>query len=138
VTSLEPAVRAALERALADERKAEAMYRQVVEDLGAARPFAHTAHAESRHAAALTAAFRRRGETPPEPSAAAEPPPHAATVAEACAIAAKWEEENVALYDELLRGELPTDVRRVFEHNRAASLDHHLPMFRRCAGTSAR
>jgi hypothetical protein len=46
-----------------------------------------------------------------------------------------FEVRNVALYDRLLAvGSLPDDVRRAFEQNRAASLEHHKPAFERCAG----
>jgi hypothetical protein len=135
VEPLDAGARAALERAYADELRAEAMYRQVLADLGAVRPFAHTAHAESRHSEMILGAFRRRGEEPPaKPVLAA--PPRFASVTAACAGAVRWEEENVTLYDELLALELPADVRAVLEHNRIVSLEHHLPAFRRCAGSS--
>jgi hypothetical protein len=131
---LDDTARAALERAWVDELRAEAMYRQVLEDHGVVRPFAHASYAESRHSEMILAVLRRRGE---EPAAAPElePPPRFASMAAACAAAVRWEEENVALYDELLRLELPADARRVFEHNRIASLEHHLPAFRRCGGS---
>jgi rubrerythrin len=133
--SLDFAVRAALERALADEREAVAAYGEVLADLGMARPFANAEQAESRHVQSLLMAFRRRGETPPEPGPTA-PPPTFASLEAACAAAVEWEEQNVAMYDELLAGELPADVRRVFENNRAASRERHLPAFRRCAGAA--
>jgi rubrerythrin len=132
-TPLEASVRAALERALADERRAEAMYLQVVADHGSVAPFAHASHAENRHSEMILGAFRLRGETPAAAEATAAPP-RFASLQEACRAAMQWEEENVALYDELLRAELPQDVRRVFEHNRRASAAHHLPAFQRCAG----
>jgi len=44
----------------------------------------------------------------------------------------------VALYDRLLaKGSLPDDVKRAFDHNRMASLDHHKPAFERCAGVGS-
>ena len=36
----------------------------------------------------------------------------------------------------LAAGPLPDDVKRVFDHNRVASLDHHKPAFERCAGVA--
>ena len=56
---------------------------------------------------------------------------------EACAAAVAFETTNVALYDRLLAaGPLPDDVKRAFDHNRMASLDHHKPAFERCAGVA--
>jgi hypothetical protein len=43
------------------------------------------------------------------------------------------EQENIALYDRFFALDLPPDVRRVFENNRAASLNNPLPAFQRCA-----
>jgi hypothetical protein len=53
-------------------------------------------------------------------------------VAEACATGAVAEVANIELYDDFLALDLPYDVRRVFEANRVASLDKHLPAFERC------
>jgi hypothetical protein len=58
--------------------------------------------------------------------------PGFATLAQACAAGVDAELANIALYDELLKGDLPADVRRVFENVRAASLNSHLPAFERC------
>ena len=69
-------------------------------------------------------------------------------VKEACAAAVEFEAKNVALYDRLLAtgttaggpssaGQLPEDVKRAFEHNRMASLDHHKPAVERCAGVAS-
>jgi hypothetical protein len=61
----------------------------------------------------------------------------AATVKDACAASIVAEKKNVAIYDRLLAaGPLPDDVKRVFEHNRWASQEHHLPAFERCAGVA--
>jgi hypothetical protein len=43
------------------------------------------------------------------------------------------ERENIAMYDDLLRGDLPADVRQVFSNNRSASVTNHLPAFERCS-----
>jgi hypothetical protein len=54
-------------------------------------------------------------------------------VTAACAAGVVAERENIALYDDLLKQDLPADVRQVFESNRSASLLAHLPAFQRCA-----
>jgi len=41
--------------------------------------------------------------------------------------------ENIEIYDLNLALSLPADVRTVFENNRAASLDKHLPAFEQCS-----
>ena len=59
--------------------------------------------------------------------------PHFASVSAACAAGVVAERENIAMYDVLLRIDLPADVRQVFESNRNASLVAHLPAFERCS-----
>jgi hypothetical protein len=54
-------------------------------------------------------------------------------VVAACAAGAAAERENIAMYDDLLRTDLPVDVRQVFSNNRSASLVNHLPAFERCS-----
>ena len=41
--------------------------------------------------------------------------------------------DNVAIYDELFKLDLPSDTRAVFENLQRASLEKHLPAFKRCA-----
>lgn len=127
--------KAAIVEALQDELRGEAFYARVLKDHGDARPFSNIVGAERRHAAFLADLLKARGLVVPEyRPAAAEPPAHA-SVKEACAAAVEFETQNVALYDRLLAaGPLPDDVKRAFEHNRTASLDHHQPAFERCAG----
>ena len=52
----------------------------------------------------------------------------------ACAGAVQAEIENIELYDEFFDMDLPDDLERVFESNRRASLENHLPAFQGCAG----
>jgi hypothetical protein len=128
---MEAAVRTAVEEALADERRTEAVYADIVAAHGAVRPFSNAVRAEGRHAAHLEATLTARGlAVPPRPSPPAAP---GETVARACATAVEAERANVALYDRLLAvAALPDDVRTAFAHNRRASLEHHLPAFERC------
>jgi hypothetical protein len=129
------AAKAAVEEALRDELRGEAMYARVLKDHGDVRPFSNVVRAERRHAAFLEDVLKARGLAVPE-APAGEVPAYA-TVKEACAAAVAFEVENVALYDRLLaKGSLPDDVKRAFDHNRMASLDHHKPAFERCAGVA--
>lgn len=136
------AVKAAVEEALRDELRGEAIYARVLKDHGDVRPFSNVVRAERRHAAFLEDVLKARGLALPAPLAGDVPA--YATVREACAAAVAFETQNVALYDRLLAaagtvasGPLPEDVKQAFEHNRMASLDHHKPAFERCAGVAA-
>ena len=130
---LSGSVKAAVEEALADELRGEAMYGRVLKDHGDVRPFSNVVRAERRHAAFLEDLLKARGLAVPAPQAGAEVPGYA-SVKEACVAAVAFETTNVALYDRLLAaGPLPDDVKRAFDHNRMASLDHHKPAFERCA-----
>jgi hypothetical protein len=123
--------------ALADERKTEEIYRAVMAQHGERRPFSNAAHAEARHAEFLEGLLTSRGLAVPERAKAATAAVPA-TMREACTAAVAGEKDNVAIYDRLLAsGPLPDDVKRVFEHNRWASQEHHLPAFERCAETAA-
>lgn len=58
---------------------------------------------------------------------------HYGTVTDVCRAAATAERANIAMYDELLRLDLPSDVRQVFTDLGAASLQNHLPAVERCS-----
>jgi hypothetical protein len=140
---LSDGVRAAVEDALLDELRGEAIYARVLKDHGEVRPFSNVIRAERRHAEFLEGLLKARGLAVPAHPAGAEVPGYPG-VKEACAAAVAFETENVAPYDRLLAaagtaasGPLPGDVKQAFEHNRMASLDHHKPAFERCAGVAA-
>jgi len=133
---LSSSVRAAVEEALQDELRGEAMYGRVLKDHGDVRPFSNVVRAERRHAAFLEELLKARGLDVPARTTGVEVPGYA-SVKEACIAAVAFETTNVALYDRLLAaGPLPDDVKRAFDHNRMASLDHHKPAFERCAGVA--
>jgi len=133
-TPLSDSSRAAVEEALRDELRGEALYARVLKDHGEVLPFSNVIRAERRHAAFLEDLLKARGLAVPAHPAQAEVPGYA-SVKEACAAAVAFETRNVALYDRLLAaGPLPADVEQAFDHNRVASLDHHKPAFERCAG----
>jgi hypothetical protein len=133
---LSDSLKAAVEEALLDELRGEAMYGRVLKDHGDVRPFSNVVGAERRHAAFLADLLKARGLDVPARPTGVEVPGYA-SVKEACAAAVVFETTNVALYDRLLAaGPLPDDVKRAFDHNRMASLDHHKPAFERCAGVA--
>lgn len=131
-SALTPSVAAAVDSAIQDEFHAEQIYLRVLADHGNALPFFNVVIAEQRHSASLAGVLERRGLDVPLSEWNLDNVPRFATVPEACAAAADAEVANIALYDGLLAGELPTDVRNVFTNNRRASLERHLPAFTAC------
>lgn len=131
--AVDAALTAALTRAIQDEYRAEATYQAVIADFGQVQPFVNVLTAEERHSAAIGRLFTSRGLAAPASTSTVATVPHFATVSAACAAGALAERENIAMYDDLLRAELPADVRQVFSNNRSASLVNHLPAFERCS-----
>ena len=123
----------ALEQAILDEYRAETTYQAVIADFGQVLPFVNVLTAEERHSSAIGRLYANRGLTPPPNPFTLQAVPHFATVAAACVGGATAERANISMYDALLAGDLPVDVRQVFTSNRAASADNHLPAFLRCA-----
>ena len=123
-----------LGEAMQDEFHAEMIYRRVLADFGQIRPFSNIVNAEVRHAASLALLFDRYDLEVPESKWNLENVPAFDSAREACQAAAQAEIANIALYDAWLSETLPEDVRLVFENNRRASEDKHLPAFRRCSG----
>jgi hypothetical protein len=128
---LTPAVLAAMEAGLQDEYHAAAVYQSVLTRFGDVLPFRNIILAERQHAASIAALFTNRGLAVPAERPLATLPVFG-SVSEACATGAVAEVANIDLYDDFLALDLPYDVRRVFEANRVASLDKHLPAFERC------
>lgn len=127
------ALTVALDQAIMDEYRAETTYQGVLADFGQVQPFVNVLSAEERHSAAIARLYTNRGLTAPSNPFTVPGVPHFATLPAACAAAAGAERGNIALYDGLLAGVLPADVRQVFANNRAASADNHLPAFLRCS-----
>lgn len=130
-TPVDDATRAAMAEALADEYKARATYRKIIERFGPVRPFVNIVESEDRHVRALLALYDRFGVEPPADDWAdrvAAP----ASLREACADGVAAEIENQAMYDRLMAAVSDEAVLRVFERLRDASLNRHLPAFRRC------
>ncbi len=128
------ALRTVLTDAIVDEYRARATYLRVTDDFGAILPFVNIAEAEARHAASIAGLFEARGWSVPADPFDPSDAEAFADPATACAVGVEAEIANVALYDRLLAQGLPWDVSRVFDNNRRASLDKHLPAFQSCSG----
>jgi hypothetical protein len=59
--------------------------------------------------------------------------PGFASATEACQAGVVAEIENAEIYDRYLDLRLPSDVETVFQNNRRASMENHLPAFERCS-----
>lgn len=123
-----------LEEAIQDEFHAEMIYKRVIADFGQISPFANIVNAEIQHSSSLALLLTRYDLEVPESKWNQDNVPVFDSVLDACQAAAQAEIANIALYDDYLSKPLPEDVRIVFENNRRASLDKHLPAFRRCGG----
>lgn len=128
-----PELLATLDLAIQDEYRAEAIYQGVVDNFGQVLPFASIINAEVRHSTAIARLFSARGVAVPTSQSSVDTVPHFGSVQEACVAGVVAENENIALYDELLTQDLPNDVRQVFMNNRRASLENHLPAFVNCS-----
>jgi hypothetical protein len=129
---VDPDLFAILDEALQDEHHAFFTYTRVLEDLGKVKPFTNIVNAENQHVKAAAKLFEKRGWNPPASAWTLDNVPAFTTLAEACAGGVIAEQENIAMYDQLLSGTLPEDVAKVFGTLRAASLENHLPAFQTC------
>jgi hypothetical protein len=120
-----------LQRAVSEERHAEATYRNVIASLGQVRPFTNIANSEAQHVAALERLAAAHDVDISAVTPAGEVSP--VTKAAACQLGIDAEKADIALYDELLpQVSGNQDVTEVFQNLRAASQDNHLPAFERC------
>lgn len=115
---------------LDDEYRAQAIRLGVMEDFGSVLPFRNIGKAERQHANIL-ALYSVRGLPAPAYAWTTANVPHYATLRAACRAGVTAELENIALYD--LGLALPADVLSAILRNRRASLQAHLPAFRRCS-----
>jgi len=122
----------ALLMALDDEYKAWSVYEQVIDDLGAVRPFTSIQRAEERHISALITLFDRYGLDVPANEWLGQVPSYD-TLGEACQAGVDAEVDNAALYDQLFDMVDNPDIIRVFTALQKASEAQHLPVFERCA-----
>ena len=131
--TIDVALSAVLSRAIQDEYRAETTYQVVVNDFGQVLPFNNVLTAEERHSASIGRLYATRGLATPSSAWSPDQAPHFTSLPAACAAGAEAERGNIAMYDELLQGTLPADVRQVFTNNRSASIMNHLPAFERCS-----
>ena len=135
---LEPAVEgdailAAMEATLQDEFRAELIYQGVLDNFGLVRPFSNIINAEVRHSESIGRLFSARGLPVPESQWTMSEIPVFQSLTEACRAGVQAEIDNAEIYDRYFALSPPADVRTVFESNRAASLNNHLPAFQRCS-----
>jgi hypothetical protein len=102
-------------------------------DFGPVRPFSTIVNAEVRHSEAIAFLYESPGLAVPASIWAIEDVPAFPSVFAACQAGVEAELDNAAIYDRYLGLDLPWDVRQVFDSNRAASLNNHLPAFQRCS-----
>ena len=123
----------ALHEALDDEYQSWSIYDQVIADFGEVRPFINIRDAEARHIEALRVLYTRYGVPMPE-----NPWPgkveRYTSVQAACEASVTAEVANGELYDQLFKTELRPDILRVLRNLQQASLERHLPAFKRCGG----
>jgi hypothetical protein len=106
-----------------DEYKARAEYVALVEMFGEVSPFTELIEAETQHISALANQFLVYGFDVPEDNGSlyAVVP---ATLEEAYAIGVEAEVANIALYENFLTQDLPTNIERVFTNLMNASQNH--------------
>jgi len=129
-------LRAALEEALDDEYRAEAMYEAAIAAFGPVRPFVQIAETERRHADSLLQVFERYGFDPP-PNRWRGQIARPADIHEACRVAKTAEESSALMYDRLIATIREDDVRAIFRMLRESSQLRHLPAFDRCVDGAA-
>jgi len=133
-------LRAALNEALDDEYRAEAMYEAGIAAFGPVRPFVQVAEAQRRRVDMLLQVFERHGFDPP-PNRWRGTIDLPTDVSDACRAAMAHEAGSVALYDRLMvKVADDEDVARLFLTLRRASQARHLPAFASCiqaGGSSA-
>jgi hypothetical protein len=127
----------ALTATLDDEYKSRETYAQVIRDFGEVRPFINIVDAEARHASALLALFSKYAVTPPNDRWLGKAARHTSLHA-ACVASIQGEIDNVAIYDRALTSTKRADILAVYQSLRTASLERHLPAFRRCSERGGR
>lgn len=127
------AVLAAMEATIQDEFRAELIYQRVLDDFGSVRPFINIINAEVRHSEALGRLYQARGIPVPESRWSPDEIPGFSSIPEACQAGVDAEIENAEIYDRYEDLPLPSDVKTVFDNNKRASLENHLPAFERCS-----
>ena len=121
----------ALDRAIDDERHAIAFYTAVMAKHGERRPFSNIINAERRHEAALLQQYERLELEVPDNRWTDHAFEVQDSFVEVCDASAVAEVRNGQIYDTLIAECEDPAVRQVFERLRWASVERHLPAFRR-------
>jgi len=124
---------AALTRAIQSEFQLENTYLRVIADFGSVEPFEGIVYAEPRHSSVLASLFLDRDLPVPPSEWTLSNVLTYPSVADACSAALGAEQDNVAMYDELLKQNLPDDVLAAFSANRDSSADERAPAFEACS-----
>ncbi|MFY7912891.1 MAG: ferritin-like domain-containing protein [Emticicia sp.] len=125
-------VKLALNEAIQDEYKAMLFYQKTIDKFGQVTPYVNIVDAEVKHQQSLAKLFQNYGLEVPMSQWKDSEITTFSSVQASCANCYQAEIDNIALYDKYLSLDLPDDVRKVFENNRAASLNKHLPAFTNC------
>lgn len=116
-----------LQYAIQDERLALAEYQLIMDEFDVTRPFSNIIRSENTHIELVTPLFEKYGIAIPEDTAkdlVVKPE----TLVAAFETGVQAEVNNIAMYQEFLKQELPEDVRLVFEKLSGAS-ENHLAAF---------
>lgn len=107
-------------------------YQKTIDKFGQVLPFINIVDAEIRHQESLAKLFQKYGLDVPLSQWKDSEITTFSTLQASCANCYQAEIDNIAIYDKILKLDLPADVRMVFENNRSASLNKHLPAFANC------
>ncbi len=114
--------------AIQDEYLAHAEYAYIIDTFGNTRPFSNIIKAEEQHIDTLLPLFTEYGIQAPD-DIGSEHAVAVSSLAESYQAGEQAEMNNIAMYDEFLKQDLPDDVRTAFESLREAS-ENHLAAFR--------
>lgn len=117
--------------AVYDEFKAYETYTKIIEKFGLVQPFVNIKEAEAVHYAALIKLMEKYGvEVPINDWASKIEIPN--TLIECCEMGVAGEIANIAMYNNLLKFAMESDIKDTLFRLQAASFNNHLPAFRTC------
>ncbi len=126
-------VKDSLSQALDNEYKLEAYYQAVMAKFGDVRPFAMVIGAEQQHIAVIKSLFQKYGLTINE-NTWANKSFEISTFTGACQTSAAYESDTANMYVNLLpKVSNYPDITQVFTSIKDASLNNHLPAFKKCS-----
>lgn len=126
-------VEASLTRAIQSEYELEYTYLRVIADFGAVEPFDSILAEQPRHSSVLADLFQARDLATPASEWNLDNVLTYPSVPDACAAALGAERDNIEMYDELLKLNLPDDVLQAFADNRESSANERVPAFENCS-----